>query len=156
MSQHIDGPREDYERWEKIAWSNATLFLAILGAMKTMNLLRIFPSFGKIVKLVSVVFVESWSFLSFFFYWLFNFNVFKLLLGNKPDMTEYPGVSPALASFLIEYRNSVGDISLPTYEYWQGDVAGAGLMSNLNQTYFMVFQLFMNVVLLNFLIAIIG
>ena len=121
-----------------------------------MNLMRIFPDFGMIVKLVSVVFIESGSFLTFYFYWLFNFNMFKLLLGTQPDMKDYPGVSPTLASFLIEYRNSVGDINPPTYDYWQEDVAGAGLMVNLNQSYFMIFQLFMNVVLLNFLIAIIS
>ena len=156
LVQELDPTSTDNSPGLLCAWSVFSLVIAILSAVKTMNLLRVFPDFGKQVQLVSQVWVDSGSFLAFYFLWLFFFAIFKALLGNEIDLDDYPGLHFTVAAMLIEYRNSVGDIMPPTYSFWSQDLAGSRVMVGLNQFNFISFQVFMNVILLNFLIAIIS
>jgi len=140
-----------------MAWNVFSLLIALSSCIKTINLLKVNTSFGIIVDLVVQVFYDTLAFLGFYSMWLFYFCIVRALLGSNVDTKAYPQAGEAIASFMTEYRNSVGDITPPKYEFWvQEGITNNGFMIFLNQLYFIWFQVFMNIVLLNFLIAIIS
>jgi len=62
-----------------------SLTVSVLSAIKTMNLLRVFKNFGKLVQLLTQVFADTRSFLFFYFIWLLYFVVYKQLIGSGVD-----------------------------------------------------------------------
>jgi len=111
-------------------------------------------------------------FLPFFFYWIFVFScqMFSLGAGYKPD--DYPELSDFTIIVLATWRNAIGDIYPPDYHKWSENLNAEDAVKDeesartgVTYTYVMITlvwliwwlnQLFLFLVLTNFLISIIG
>ena len=52
----------------------------------------------------------------------FMINLFFAILFNQfgviPNLDDYPGCHYYASLYIMVYRNSIGDISAPSYDYW--------------------------------------
>ena len=146
------------------------IFELILSLIKLNYYLKVFPDFGKLVQLVYKVIQDILTFMLMFIIYVLLFTLmtysFETVLDPEDgdDYPMYPGVTKFLSAFLQTWRNSVGDIALPSYPYWTALFKGddyaqtipAGSMILLIWIQWFVNQYINMIIMLNFLIAIIS
>jgi len=133
--------------------------ILILGSLKVLSFMRVYKEFGQLVKLMTKVIRDMLVFCIFFFYWLFFASFMYDMLGSKIDGADYQGLPPQSFHFIQAFRNSLGDIAVPTYDNYWGTFEGntkAWVMVQVIWFTFFAMQMFLSVMLLNFLIAIIS
>lgn len=139
--------------------------MIILGMSKTLYYLRIFNAFSKLVRLVWNVFPHVVPFTLFYAFFLFCFTLMYKVSGidvvGEPEA--YQDLHRDTMLVIQNFRNSIGDLSTPTYEFWFKDYKD-GDPYTVQQTLMVLFAwvlwltniFFMLITLLNFLIAIIS
>ena len=106
-----------------------SMFSFIVGIFifaRTLLLLRIFPQYGQIVRLLHGVIYEAASFTFFWSTVIFCFAFGYLVLGNTPgghdvpdhDSDDYKRLNQYLSYVLYSYRTAVGDLENPNAEVW--------------------------------------
>ena len=82
-------------------------------------------------------------------------------IGGHPDSKhgdgdDYENLLPFLSFFMYAYRTSIGDLEAPNAGNWMNLVDSPNYMVYFIWTIWMLHQWFMNIVFLNFLIAIVS
>lgn len=128
--------------------------------------MRVFSKFGEFVQLVLACCNDVKIFLIFFITWVMIFSVLFQVSGTTFESKDYKTL-PILAFYLQTYRNSIGDISPPEYDYWEfiHALKTKGRPQYFDYPQIMIYfiwllwfenQFFNLIILLNFLIAIVG
>jgi hypothetical protein len=140
-----------------IGWVVAHSVLLFSMIMKMLQFLKINEKYGMMINLVLQVTKDLKSFIVFLFTWLLFFSVLYGISGIS--LGELEEVSPASALFINMFRNCVGDIQMPIYNYWTKYPESYGIqffMVTYAWILFLLHELFLLVILLNFLIAFIS
>lgn len=138
-----------------------------VSTVKIFRMLKMYPSIANQMALLVKCFEDIVAFFCFFqSFVLMLAGLFKLA-GTKFDFGDYPEVTQFLQYYLQGWRNSIGDIQPPAYDFWNERIAaGAKEGENTAFEYFMIYTIwlifiFFNVILLliillNCLVAIVG
>ena len=103
-------------------------------------------------------------FLFFFIAWVMLFGQLFLVMGATFDDEDYPTLQ-LLTVYFQTYRNSIGDIGTPQYEYWEYMHEHYDVNKTFGYAQCMIYliwvlwylnQFFNLIILLNFLIAIVS
>ena len=149
-----------------VPWVFLNTFMILLATMKMLFFARVTQSVGQLVKLVSQTMYDVRVFLGFYIVWCCIFSLLFFVGGFSFPDKQYPHVSNTLVTFLSVFRNSIGDIKAPEYDYWTDPKT---VTANHTKNYLLhesmagyawmllaLNQIFMMIILLNFLIAIIS
>ena len=127
-------------------WAVANILILIYRCIKMMNLVRIYPKAGYLIKLLSQVLKDCIHFTWFFLGWVYVFSLIFQAAGisiddgsfggkwhdlpnsasgiNRvadnapPKGTDYPYINDLFKYALYTYSNSIGNINPPGYGYW--------------------------------------
>mmetsp|Transcript_3352 Transcript_3352/g.5063 ORF Transcript_3352/g.5063 Transcript_3352/m.5063 type:complete len:244 (-) Transcript_3352:104-835(-) len=137
--------------------------------IKTLYFIRIYEQFGFLVQMVLLTFIDVVPFTTFMVVWIVYFAMTFMIVRwqIEPDPTddelEYPEINVFMKYFLQSYRNSIGDLATPDYEWWlPGEDENKSMTGvkyiMVNAVWFVWFaNQFVNlIILLNFLIAVIS
>ena len=82
--------------------------------------LRNFVEFGKLVKLVHKCLNDILIFFSFYIISLAEMSLIFMVIGVEisADNDDYKGLNIFLKFFIMSFRNSIGDTTTPSYNYW--------------------------------------
>ena len=115
--------------------------------------------------MIQVIYDVS-SFIIFFMAWILFYSIIYRVMGIKFGGDDYPGINDNAIYPIQIFRNSLGDIAAPDYSYWTHgnnspshdllDLYASNSMYWLVWVMFVMTQLFLLIILLNFLIAIIS
>lgn len=152
---------------EMAIWVNMNTFMLWSAFQKLLFYLRCHPAFSKMVRLVIQTCFDIIPFLSYTLLSLVLFTILFDISGVKitPDDNTYDHVTPNLLAIFIQvFRNSIGDITTPTYNYWFQGVDKSVVDINWPQGFmilyawglFVAHEMFVFIILLNFLIAVIS
>ena len=127
--------------------------------------MRVSINLAKIVKLTIVVFYDVTSFTIFMIFWITIFVLLYMIAGVKlfdenDDGYVYSVLTLPVALWIQSFRNSLGDISEPTYEYWSNNpdahVVASQIFSHWAWILFFIHEFFILICLFNFLVAIVS
>lgn len=145
--------------------------IILYTAMKLLFYFQMFEGFGLFMHLITETFKDITVFLPFMFFWIFVFSCQMYSLGGAYAAGDYPEVHEFLIIVIATWRNAIGDIYAPDYANWSAnlqtegkdaeDVDGVGItysyvMISMVWLVWFLNQLFLFLVLTNFLISIIG
>lgn len=146
-----------------VLFISVDLVLIILGFMRIFYFLRLWPTFGMLIQMVNKTIIELRQFLIFNFLWIALFAILNLHLKVEIDGEEdsYPHLPRFPKFFFKTFRDSIGDITVPGYKNWykyrsDENLGWTNFGISLIWLVFMANQIFNNIVLLNFLIALIS
>ena len=141
-------------------WVIFNSLLLVFSVIKILFFLRVNEAFGLLVQLLMQVLVDLTAFVTFFISWLFLFSMCYRIAGATVDQGDYPHVTPAVFYVIQIFRNSIGDVSTPVYDFWSDRIGESPLLAKTMIGYswllFTANAFFMLILLLNFLIAIIS
>lgn len=120
------------------------------------NFLRGCPKYSKMLVLIQQVLEDLQEFCTFFLYCVINQCFFYSITGveiydEKDDFGTATNLHPSLMQFVNGMRNSLGDISLPSFSNDAKKQSSSIL--GVTYTFFLVYQFVLSIILLNFLIA---
>lgn len=140
--------------------------IAINSIIKCGSFLRVDESFALMVLLIVEVMADMKNFFAFLMVWVFLFSALFLIAGgnvySEDDYEEeYKDVNRFISTFIQVFRNSIGDLKVPNYEFWidkenKFPPAFQNTMVGYMWVLWFLSSIFMLVMLLNFLIAIIS
>jgi len=152
-----------YEGHKADNWEKAIVILNVLIVvqmmMKTLFLMQSTSTFGLLTTLVIEVMKAVVPFLSYFFLWVLFFAVISIILGgNLGNAQGYKGLTLGLGYFLNTFENGLGNINPPTIDFSQGKDEDKfnDVLVYLIYLFWFGAQIFLLVVLLNFVIALIS
>ena len=145
----------------------ANIVIIILGMEKFFDLFRIFEEQGKIFMLLKQCIQDTVPFVIFLLVWVNFLATLSLAMDIDFDFEDYVGVPKYFTLVIIFLRSSVGDINAPFIRFGASGVLKFGSLSvsevkntvkyNVMLTLMwvkFVFELyFLNIIMLNFLIA---
>jgi len=150
-------------------WTFFNIILIYMIVNKFLEFLRANDTFSAQVKLVKLGLAEITPFGVFFTGWLFIFTTIFILEGallyeTDPDNLDYVEIPYFIATFIQVFRNSIGDISAPRYDFWlrssqqsQGEITWSqGIMIFVVWFTFLFNIVFNLIMMMNFLIAIVS
>lgn len=140
--------------------------LVSLGFIKMLFFLRLNTEYSQLVQMVASTFGQVVPFINFFVMWVFFFAILYYNLQIEIDSaeSEYLKVFEFGQYWLMTYRDSIGDISIPGYGEWDKiyddnnnqDRAKKYVIILLIWIVWLLNQFMCLIVLLNFLIAVIS
>ena len=93
--------------------------LVILLCMnQVLYFLRIDRQFAQLVQLIKDCTYQMSIFLIFYCIILVFFSLIAQALGSEVDNEEYLNLNTFWIFLIQATRNSIGDLAVPTYEYW--------------------------------------
>ena len=105
--------------------------LIINGILQILFYLRNFVEFGKLVKLVAKCLNDVLVFFSFYIISLAGMSLIFMVIGVEisADNDDYSGLNIFLKFFIMSFRNSIGDSTTPSYDYWMSiNTSGSTVM----------------------------
>jgi len=103
---------------------------------------------------------ELAPFMVFFVSFIILFSILFQILGLELFLDDYYGFKMAAAYFVYAYRNAIGDVQTPVYNFWLKEADDnpnlAWSMIILIWFFWFINQLINLIILLNFLIALIS
>ena len=146
-----------------------TVIIISFSVLRLFRFLSIYPKISQFMALMTQVFVDMLSFLLFYFTFVVMFAMIQRILRQESTPENYPLIKTVLMQlFFDEFNDSIGNAQLPIYTVWQDYNTKYEDMGNADRPYigplFMIYviwgmwmfnQIFMLVLLLNFIIAII-
>ena len=128
--QNIDGtlyidPNSDFEA--HVAESNFYLIqvcikmiLITQSFIKIMFFVRIFRNIGFMVQMVGSTILDIIPFLIFIMMFILYFALISIIteIDWDPAGSNYPDLQKSTIAMLQTYRNSIGDIEVPNYQFW--------------------------------------
>ena len=101
------------------------------------------------------VIIDLAPFMLFFFGWIFFFSVIFRVIGMDIFDDDYVGFNLQIAYFVYTYRNSIGDVQGPGYNYWlneaENEPGPAWIMISVIWILWFFNQFINLIILLNFL-----
>ena len=135
------------------------MFLFITIPAKLQNLLKVYRKFGVLVELIVKTIYEIYPFLVVFFMWdiIFAF-IFKILGAYHEEAEGFPLLNNNIGYFFISFGNSIGNIQDPSFDDIHELNADHYSFLIIGQVYCIWFvnQIFLNIILLNFVIALVA
>ena len=131
--------------WAKISW-----------------FLKLYSGLGLMTQLIVGVMNGAIPFLVLYLFWVGLFVLISYNLGNNEELAQsYSGISTNfVAYFLVTFENSLGNISNPTINWLKGSETPGEFFLQVRAYFIYVWwflaQIFLLVILLNFVIALIG
>lgn len=108
-----------FEYLVKFSLIMANTCLLILIVYKILNYLRILSGFGLFILLISQCLVDIFIFFTFMLLWIIVFTVLLYILRTDiPNYVDYPHLPWYMQLTIQVWRNSLGDIQPPQYEFW--------------------------------------
>lgn len=139
------------------------LFCLVVSSVKVLSILQMFDSIGSQVILVSASLRDIVGFLLFLFLFILSISAFYKLVGATFDTGDYQEVSTFFVYLMQSTRNSIGDISVPKYAYWEkrlddgkNDIFATGMIFLIWVIFYVINVIVLLVCLMNFLIAIVS
>ena len=141
-------------------------FLVIFGFFKCLYFIRIFPSFGFLVSMVGETLKQFGPFIIFLAAWIVFFGL--CYMDTQVEIqnadSDYLHLWEIIQYFLMTYRNTIGDVTTPSYVEWNtrfnedvsAERSAKHLIIILIWVIWIFNQLFNLIMLLNFLIAVIS
>ena len=149
--------RNDYDVY---FMSLFNIVLLILGTFKLLFYLRIFESFSNQISLIGYCLVDMIPFMVFFIGSIVVFSILFRICGMEIFLDDYAGFNTQSAYLVYAYRNSIGDLSAPVYNFWlsqeKNNPQFAWFMIKTIWFFWFFNQMVNLIILLNFLIALIG
>jgi len=68
--------------------------------------------------MLAQVIIDLIPFMFFFMGWVFFFSIIFMIVGMDIFQDDYYGFHLQLAYFIFAYRNAIGDVQAPGYNYW--------------------------------------
>lgn len=145
--------------------------IILYTAMKLLFYFQMFEGFGLFMHLITETFKNITVFLPFMFFWIFVFSCQMYSLGGSYGTGDYPELHEFLVILIATWRNAIGDIYAPDYSKWSANLqvedkdkedqeaVGSTYTYTMITLVWLVWflnQLFLFLVLTNFLISIIG
>lgn len=163
------------ERKTKFLWFAVyNIVLLVILILRVMEYIRVFTEYSMQVKLVKKGIMDIGAFSVFFCFYIFMFSLAYTLLGvdmrgveDNGMSGDYPKLTVWYADFIQVFRNSIGDIATPGYDYWLkwGGVEATeetvmsttqSIAINIIWTSFLFHEILMLIIMTNFLIAIVS
>jgi len=159
-SQKLSKEEREVRQWMPLLH----FFLFIQALIRTMFYIRVFTGIGTQVQLIIVTLKDAMTFMIFLIYWIIFFSIAFELIGSGfvEEQETYLDnkVNRTFTNFLQVFRNSLGDLASPSYEYWTAREADAPGYTTFMITLIWIIWIanivFVQIVLFNFLIAIVG
>jgi len=112
------------------------------------------------IQLIAEVIIDLTPFMVFFFGWIVLFSIIFRVLGMEIFLDDYAGFNLNMAYFVFTYRNAIGDVNAPAYNYWlieaeKNPFFAWGIITTI-WTFWFLNQIINLIILLNFLISLIG
>ena len=144
-----------------IFWVTFNSAMFVLITQKLMFFMRVSDNFASLVKLVGNVLRKVPPFTLFFFMWLVTLCLMFSCAGVSIVSEDYSHIYGAVAFFIQNFRNSIGDINAPSVDIWKGKKSDDSSPELVGFAYwgwllFVINEFFLLIILLNFLIAIIS
>ncbi|CDW77824.1 wd-40 repeat protein [Stylonychia lemnae] len=127
----------------------AQIIVVILSFMKLYFFLRIYDGFSFLVTMMSSVFYDLQYFIAFFLIFIFQFGLILTILFQAQWIEEYDKIT-TVAYFLMAFRISSGDFQLDAFKDQDSFLVG------LSWILWLVGVIVLNVVFMNFIIAVIS
>jgi hypothetical protein len=136
----------------------------MVSSIKVLSILKMFASIGNQVTLVIASLRDMIGFLMFLFLFILSISSFYKLVGATFDAGDYQEVSTFFVFLMQSTRNSIGDISVPKYPYWEAragsgkanDIFATGMIFLIWIIFYVIHVIVLLVCLMNFLIAIVS
>ena len=160
------GDAEIDDERKMVFWVFFNSITIINSAFYCLFYARIFEQLWLLVRLIWQVLKRMFTFFVFFLFWNFMFSWLFRISGSGISNTEikdYDGLHTHVMQMITVFRNSLGDIQVPEYSFWEnlGKADGNSEAISNVMIYYIWFLwffniLFMLVMLLNLLISIIS
>ena len=141
-------------------WVSVHSLMLVFSVIKVLGYLKLDDRFGLMVDLIVQVIKDVYNFCIFLVCWLvlcvLLYKVSGFSMGNDDD---YPLVNSNLVLFLNMFRNSIGDVQTPKYDWWTTTQEGStitGIMIGYAWILFITHQFLLLIILVNFLIAMVS
>lgn len=124
-----------------------------------MFFLRISEKFGLLVDLVAQALSDAVPFTVFLIMWIILFTILFRILGFEIDGGDYSSLAESGIYLAQTYRNSIGDIAVPSYSFWESQKEFPDIQNKMIIIIWFTWlmnQFFLTIILLNFLIAILA
>lgn len=140
------------------------LIMIFLLAMKTLFYLRNFQVSRELVELIIACMRDTSMFIMFLCIWVIAFTIMQIMLGTHEFFHDrYHNIPESMALFIQTWINSIGDFKVPQYPIWDkclnnpecDSLALTRLYVGIIWFIWMGNTLMMQIILLNFLIAIV-
>lgn len=91
-----------------------------LAFIKCLFFMKIFSEYGFLVQMVILSIYDLTAFLSFFTLWIVFFAIQFKIIHFGYDDGDYTDLPTFVQFVLLSFRNSIGDITMPTYDRYDG------------------------------------
>ncbi|CDW81604.1 wd-40 repeat protein [Stylonychia lemnae] len=126
------------------------IIVVLLTFLKLNFFLRIYDGFSFLVSMMSSVFRDIQYFILFFLIFIFQFGIIFVILFSAERIEEYDGIG-IVGYFLMIFRISSGDFAVENYKDQEST-----FMISLSWTIWLIAVLILNIVFMNFIIAVIS
>lgn len=138
-------------------------FLIYICAVKLMFLNRIAESHGVLILLIEQIFHDAAAFSCLFFGWVIVFSMMFRIIGvNNTNLSDNNLTLNDFGAYFVQvFLNGTGNGNGPTYLFWveemkiNSDSIIPRIMVGMGWTLWILNSFFINVILMNFLIAIV-
>ena len=94
------------------------LTMIMLAFIKGLFFMKIFSEYGFLVQMVILSFYDMFAFLGFFALWVVFFAIQFKIIKFEYSSDDYTHLPAFVQLILLSFRNSIGDINVPQYQYW--------------------------------------
>ena len=105
-----------------LVWSEIILFnflIIILTVSKFHFFMKLNNRFGMLVQLVANCLIDVFPFSLFLLIWIIAFSLLNKILGSESHMlTKNQNLNSYFIQMIQVWLDSIGNISLPTYDFW--------------------------------------
>lgn len=123
IDETIPGPKvlKKNSIYMLIFWVCLNSLLTIGTVIKLLFYARVFQNFNLLVSLVTNVLVDVKNFVYFYISWLILFSLLCKIIGYEIDNGDFAGLNKYAVIFIRMFRNSIGDIQPPIYNFWMSE-----------------------------------
>ncbi|CDW90703.1 wd-40 repeat protein [Stylonychia lemnae] len=140
----------EYTTGDKNAIIIMDIVVVLLSFLKVNFFLRIYDGFSFLVSMMSSVFKDIQYFILFFLVFIFQFGLIFVILFSAQRIEEYDGIG-TVGYFLMIFRISSGDFAVDNFKD-----QGSTFLVGLSWTIWVIAVLILNIVFMNFIIAVIS
>lgn len=134
--------------------------MLLYSVLRLLEYVRVYPEVSMMIRLLKKVISDSYIFFFYFFCWVACFSYLLKISGASEGTDDYFEVSNGITYGLNTLRNSIGDMQIPTTDYWNKQYKQhpylVSFMVGYAWTIWLGNAVFLLIILLNFLIALIS
>jgi hypothetical protein len=105
------------------------VFLIFQAFVKVCYYLQAFEHLGNLVKMLTGCIVDVFYFMIFFFMWIIFFSCMFQIVGLEIFQDDYFSFNIYITYLIYTYRNAIGDLDPPAYNFWLSRASTRPLLS---------------------------